>query len=139
MVSKRWTPRNHAMGGLFVFLLLALFALTCLVTVLLSVQGYLGIQADVDQCASQRVLAGYLRGKVRSSDLAGGVALRQEEGRTVLCLRQGDWKPGCMPPAAPCGSSCARWTNPLTPSWANALRRLRTCAARCRAIACAWR
>ena len=79
MVSKRWTPRNHAMGGLFVFLLLALFALTCLVTVLLSVQGYLGIQADVDQCASQRVLAGYLRGKVRSSDLAGGVALRQEE------------------------------------------------------------
>ena len=46
MVSKRWTPRNHAMGGLFVFLLLALFALTCLVTVLLSVQGYLGIQAD---------------------------------------------------------------------------------------------
>ena len=77
MVSKRWTPRNHAMGGLFVFLLLALFALTCLVTVLLSVQGYLGIQADVDQCASQRVLAGYLRGKVRSSDLVGGVALRQ--------------------------------------------------------------
>lgn len=92
MVSKRWTPRNHAMGGLFVFLLLALFALTCLVTVLLSVQGYLGIQADVDQCASQRVLAGYLRGKVRSSDLAGGVALRQEDGRTVLCLRQGDWE-----------------------------------------------
>ena len=26
MESKRWTPRRHAVGGLFVFLLLAVFA-----------------------------------------------------------------------------------------------------------------
>lgn len=90
MDRKSWTPRNHAVGGLFVFLLLAVFALMCLVTVLLSVQGYLGIEQDVNRYAEQRVLAGYLRGKVRACDQAGGVILRQEETGTVLCLRQGE-------------------------------------------------
>lgn len=92
MESKRWTPRRHAVGGLFVFLLLAVFAVMCLVTVLLSVQGYLGIEEDVNRYASQRVLTGYLRGKVRASDWSGGVTLREEDTGTVLCLRQGEWE-----------------------------------------------
>ena len=104
-MSKRWTPRNHAMGGLFVFLLLALFALTCLVTVLLSVQGYLGIQADVDQCASQRVLAGYLRGKVRSSDLVGGVALRRRRGARCCAFAGGLGNPGVCRRRRPVGAA----------------------------------
>ena len=88
---ERNASRGHAMGGLMVFALLCAFALMCLVTVLLSVQGYRGIEADLDANAQRRVAAGYLRAKVRAADRAGDVTLRQEDGAgTVLCLREGE-------------------------------------------------
>ena len=92
MTAKRWTPRNHAFSGLFAFLLLVIFALMCLMTVFLSVRGYMGINTDVSAYADQRVLTGYLRGKVRAADTPGAVTLREEATGTVLCLRQGDYE-----------------------------------------------
>ena len=92
MTTKRWTPRNHAVSGLFVFVLLVVFALLCLTTVFLSVRSYMGVTQDVSAYAEERVLTGYLRGKVRAADTAGAVSLRQEDTGTVLCLRQEDWE-----------------------------------------------
>ena len=92
MMTKRWTPHNHAVSGLFVFVLLVVFALLCLTTVFLSVRSYMGVTQDVSAYAEERVLTGYLRGKVRAADTAGAVSLRQEDTGTVLCLRQEDWE-----------------------------------------------
>ena len=88
MTTKRWTPRNHAVSGLFVFVLLVVFALLCLTTVFFSVRSYMGVTQDVSAYAEERVLTGYLRGKVRAADTAGAVSLRQEDPEQ--CARVAD-------------------------------------------------
>ena len=90
MMTKRWTPRNHAVSGLFVFLLLVVFALLCLTTVFLSVRSYMGVTQDVSAYAEERVLTGYLRGKVRAADTAGAVSLRQEDWETRIFAYDGN-------------------------------------------------
>lgn len=92
MTGRRWTPRNHAFSGLFVFLLLAMFALLCLLTVFLSVRSYTGIDRDISAQAQERVLTGYLRGKVRAGDRSGEILLMETDHGQALCLRQQDWE-----------------------------------------------
>ena len=90
MTTKRWTPRNHAVSGLFVFVLLVVFALLCLTTVFLSVRSYMGVTQDVSIYAEERVLTAYLRGKVRAADTAGAVSLRQEDLETRIFAYDGN-------------------------------------------------
>lgn len=74
------------------FVLLVVFALLCLTTVFLSVRSYMGVTQDVSAYAEERVLTGYLRGKVRAADTAGAVSLRQEDTARCCVCRQEDWE-----------------------------------------------
>ncbi len=86
------TGRNggvqHGMQGVFIFVLLGLFALMSTLMVLLGAQMY---RATVDRATANnenRVLSAYMRSMVRAEDAAGAVSVEDVDGVTALALRE---------------------------------------------------
>jgi len=72
--------------GVFIFALLAAFALLSLVVVIAGARSYRMINATAEKAYISRTGLSYLTGKVRSADEAGMVGVRNENGVDVLTL-----------------------------------------------------
>lgn len=78
-------PRGDV-RGVFVFALLASFALLSLAVVLIGARAYRAINQTADETHVSRTGMSYLLGKVRGADAEGAVAILQENGADVLAL-----------------------------------------------------
>ena len=74
--------------GVFVFALLAAFALLSLIVVVVGARSYRMINAAAERAFVSRTGMSYLVGKVRGADEAGQLAIREEDGVSVLALGQ---------------------------------------------------
>lgn len=86
---ERATAAREARGnirGVFVFALLAAFALLSLVVVVIGAKTYRSIYQTADEAHSYRTGMSYIIGKVRGADEAGMLSLRSENGTDVLVL-----------------------------------------------------
>lgn len=78
--------RRGNMRGVFIFALLAAFALLSLVVVLVGAQSYRMINATAERAYLSRTGLSYLVGKVRAADEAGMLEIRQADGVDILAL-----------------------------------------------------
>lgn len=78
-------PRGN-IRGVFVFALLAAFALLSLVVVVIGAKTYRSIYRTADEAHSYRTGMSYIIGKVRGADEAGMLSLQSENGMDVLVL-----------------------------------------------------
>lgn len=74
--------------GVFIFALLATFALLSLIVVVVGARSYRMINASAEQTFVSRTGLSYLIGKVRGADAAGELEIRNENGMDVLALGQ---------------------------------------------------
>lgn len=82
---KRY-DKDHAISGVFVFMLLGVFAVFGTILVLLCSQAYRSTVLRTAERNENRVLRSFLRHAVRAEDEAGAVTVREMDGRTVLCI-----------------------------------------------------
>ena len=85
MSTKRKTVQ-HGMQGVFVFVLLGLFAVMSTLMVLLGAQMY---RNTVDHAAhnnEDRVLGAYVRSMIRAGDSAGTIKIEDHDGVTALAM-----------------------------------------------------
>ena len=82
----------HAISGVFVFLLLGVFAVLAVVTVLLGAYSYRYISARADMDNNGRMATAYIRSMLRARDEAGMLELEQADSGDTLLLhsRYGD-------------------------------------------------
>ncbi len=74
--------QKHSISGLFIFLLIAAYAMFSLLLVLIGVQAYQSAVAAAERNAELRTTIGYISGKVRGS--AGLVSVRKEGDYQVM-------------------------------------------------------
>jgi hypothetical protein len=72
--------------GVFVFALLAMFAVLSLLVVIIGARAYKGINASADAAYASRTGMSYLVGKVRGADETGMISVVQQDGAAVLVL-----------------------------------------------------
>ena len=77
------TLRSHTISGVFVFLLLGIFAVFSTLTVLLGASAYKSSGERSDANNTSRILASYARSRLRSCDEAGSVAIEDVPGVIV--------------------------------------------------------
>ena len=87
MSGKRKTVQ-HSMQGVFVFVLLGLFAVMSTLMVLLGAQMYRNTVDHATENNEGRVLSAYVRSMVRAEDLAGAVEISEQNGVTTLAMRE---------------------------------------------------
>ncbi len=76
------------MQGLFVFVLLALFAIMSVMLVLFGAQMYRGVVERMDANNSKRILYSYVRSMVRAQDSYNSVRVEETGGVTALGLHE---------------------------------------------------
>ena len=83
-------PRSHPISGIFVFLLLGIFALLATAAVLFGARAYRGVSARAEERGRERIAASYLRSMARSADASesafGGVRIDDISGMPCLTL-----------------------------------------------------
>ena len=87
-MSGKQRTINHSMQGVFVFVLLGMFAVMSTLMVLLGAQMY---RNTVDHSARNnegRVMAAYVRSMVRAEDADKAVSVEDQNGLTTLALRE---------------------------------------------------
>ncbi len=84
-MSELKTQKHH-ISGVFVFLLMGIFALCATVTVLLGAKAYRGTAARAEDHGRDRVAASYVRSMLRSGDEEGTVALEKLNGADAIAL-----------------------------------------------------
>ncbi|MBQ6595069.1 MAG: DUF4860 domain-containing protein [Clostridia bacterium] len=77
---------QHSIQGVFVFVLLGLFAVMSTLMVLLGAQMYRATVERTGVNNEDRILSAYVRSMVRYGDAAGSVAVEDLDGLTVLSL-----------------------------------------------------
>ena len=87
--TKRSIP-PHAVSGAFVFLLLGVFAVSCLAMVLFGVRAYRESVARGQERSEERILSAYVRSMVRSLDAEGAAGTEEFPGVSgnILTLRE---------------------------------------------------
>ena len=90
MTARGTTKSQHGMQGVFIFVLLGLFALMSTLMVLLGAQMYRATVDKSHQHSQERLLSAYVRSMVRSQDGEGSVTIEEIEGTQVLSLREYD-------------------------------------------------
>lgn len=83
---NRLREGRHVVSGVFIFLLLGIFAVFSTVMVLFSAQFYRGTVDQTNRHNEDRVLIHYVINAVRGSDAAGSVTVAEEAGLPVLSL-----------------------------------------------------
>jgi len=88
MMETRRTPKGLRgdIRGVFVFALLAAFAILSLLVVVVGARAYRTIIQTADAAHASRTGMSYILGKVRSSDEADMLEIRLEDGVDVLAL-----------------------------------------------------
>ena len=88
-MSTRFTAEKRTdMRGIFIFALLAAFAMLSLIVVIIGARSYRGINVTAEQAFLSRTGMSYLVGKVRGADAAGQIEIRKEGDLSVLALGQ---------------------------------------------------
>jgi len=72
--------------GVFIFALLAAFALLSLIVVVVGARAYKAINATADAAHASRTGMSYLIGKVRGADESGMITVFEQDGAQVLSL-----------------------------------------------------
>ncbi len=86
MKSKSLHKGGHTVSGIFVFLLIGVFAVASILLVLTGINVYRRV-TDASVSNSQQLLAlSYLGNKVHSYDKLGSVKVDQRNGSSILCL-----------------------------------------------------
>lgn len=88
MSARHDLGRRGEVRGVFIFALLAVFALLSLMVVLVGARSYRAINASAEQAFVSRTGLSYLIGKVRGADAADALEIRDEAGVSVLVLGQ---------------------------------------------------
>ena len=79
---------QHSMQGVFVFVLLGLFAVMSTLMVLLGAQMYRNTVDHAARNNEDRVMAAYVRSMVRAEDADGAVSVESQNGVDTLALRE---------------------------------------------------
>lgn len=85
-MSKKIRAEQHGMQGVFVFVLLGLFALMSTLMVLLGAQMYRSAVSNASENNARRVLSAYLRSMVRAEDAFESVKIEDHDGVTAVAL-----------------------------------------------------
>lgn len=85
-MSQRQQQNGQMMNLLFTMLLFLVFVLCALFTVLIGGRVYENINSRIEENYSVQVVLNYVANKVRQSDVADSVAVREIEGTPVLEL-----------------------------------------------------
>ena len=83
---NRLREGRHVVSGVFIFLLLGIFAIFSTVMVLFSAQFYRVTVDETSRHNEERVLYHYVINAVRGNDAEGSVIVREEAGLPVLSL-----------------------------------------------------
>lgn len=75
---NRRTQQRHSISGIFVFLILGIFAISSTVMVLIGAQAYKGSADRYESHNAERIASSYIRSKLREADAQG--MLRIEAG-----------------------------------------------------------
>ena len=87
--GKRLSSRGgHGMQGVFVFVLLGLFAIMSTLLVLLGAQMYRGTVEHTARNNNDRIMSAYVRSMVRAGDMEKGVVLEDYDGVKTIALRE---------------------------------------------------
>lgn len=79
---------NHAIGGLFIFCLIALFAVLAVTLTLTGMKAYQSVsEASAGNSEAQIVLS-YLLNKTHAMDASGSASIQEEDGIQYLCLNE---------------------------------------------------
>ena len=82
--------RNHSIAGLFVYLLLGLFAVMSLALVLLGIKTYAAASEKTRAHNTERILTNYVRTVLRSADGENEIYTEELNGLPVLTVRYTD-------------------------------------------------
>lgn len=88
MSARTSINRGGNLRGIFIFALLAAFALLSLIVVVVGARSYRMINASAERAFVSRTGLSYLIGKVRGADESGAIEIRSENGQSVLTLAQ---------------------------------------------------
>ncbi len=83
---KKTISSSHDISGVFVFMLLGIFAVFSTVMVLLSARVYKGTVDRLTEHNAQRIAPAYVRSMVRADDQNGGVIVEEIGGITTVTL-----------------------------------------------------
>ncbi len=86
MNSKRFAVHGHNISGVFVFLLIGLFAMASITLVLTGANVYSRVTRTAEENTNRQLALSYLCNKVHAYDHDGGVKLDTRDGVQVLCL-----------------------------------------------------
>ena len=87
-MSNKKTGVRHGMQGVFVFVLLGIFAVMSTLMVLLGAQMYRNTVDHATANNEDRVLGAYVRSMIRAEDGADDVAVEEFDGTKVLALNE---------------------------------------------------
>lgn len=87
-MTKRGGKIEHSMQGVFVFVLLGLFALMTTLIVLLGAQMYRSTVAHSGENNEYRVLSAYVRSMIRAEDSSAAMSVEDHDGVTALAMRE---------------------------------------------------
>ena len=86
---RRLTPGgSHAISGIFIFLLVGLFAISAILLTVMGIQVYRGVADAGAQSVRSQTLVSYLCNKLHAYDRAGGVVVGEHGGLPTLALRE---------------------------------------------------
>lgn len=80
--------RHYSMPGVFVFVLLGLFAVLSTLMVLLGAQLYRATVEHADVSSAQRILTSYVRTMTRGQDHENAVSIEEIDGVKTLAFRE---------------------------------------------------
>ena len=84
---KKDMQPSHAISGVFVFLLLGIFAVFSTVMVLMGARAYRNTAGNLERHNALRIAPAYVRSMVRADDGQGAVTVEEIGGVTAVTLR----------------------------------------------------
>ena len=87
-MSGKQRTVQHGMQGVFVFVLLGLFAVMSTLMVLLGAQMYRGTVEKATENGENRLLGAYVRSMVRAEDTSGAMEIGEYNGVKTLAMRE---------------------------------------------------
>lgn len=87
-MQRRLRTQSHPIHFVFVFLLIALFALSSLTLTLIGMRVYRGVTENAAQNSDSQMILSYIASKLHSYDTLGGVSIAQRDGVSTLELHE---------------------------------------------------
>ena len=86
MTHRLSVSRNHAMAGVFVFLLLGIFAVFSTMLVVVGAQAYRATATSSEQHSVERTIYAYLLNSIRGDDSRGIIEVETENGIEMVAV-----------------------------------------------------